>query len=412
MRIFFSVGEPSGDLHASNLIRHLKKRAPSIECCGFGGPKMRDVGCQLHFELTQFAVMYISGVLKNLRKFFFLIGQAEYFFKHYDVDAVVLIDYSGFNWWIAKKAKAAGIPVFYYGVPQVWAWAPWRIRKIKNYVDHVLCKLPFETPWFNKRGCNATYDGHPYFDQMHTQQYDLQAIEKYSAQRPLVVLLPGSRNSEVKLLLPLLLKSAEKIAEERPESNFAIACYSELHATDASVAAAESKIDFEVVHGKSQELMKAADVCLACSGSVSLELMFHRKPTVIVYKTSRLIAFLKFFLMRCNYFTLTNLIASESIQRTTWRTIDPDSRQGQAMLMPEYYTTSDCSDKVAARVAGWLEEPTQLQLISESLDVLASQYAKPGATSRAADYILNSLGAGEVENALAASKKAAGKKAA
>lgn len=391
MRIFFSVGEPSGDLHASNLIRFLRQRSPSIECCGFGGPKMRSAGCELHFELTQFAVMYISGVLKNLRKFFFLIGQAEYYFKHYEVDAVVLIDYSGFNWWIAKKAKAAGIPVFYYGVPQVWAWAPWRIRKIKKYVDHVLCKLPFETPWFNQRGCNATYVGHPYFDQMNSQEYDQSAIDTFSQQRPLVVLLPGSRNSEVKLLLPLLLKSAEKIAAGQPETKFAVACYSEQHKLAAELLATETSVDVELVHGKTQELMKAADICIACSGSVSLELMFHHKPTVIVYKTSRVIAFLKFFLMRCKYFTLTNLIASENIQRTHWRAIDPDSQDGEDMVMPEYYTTSDCSTKVANRVVSWLNEPEQMESITNELADMAGSYAKPGATSRAANYILNAL---------------------
>lgn len=408
MRIFFSVGEPSGDLHASNLIRFLHQRSPSIECCGFGGPKMRAAGCQLHFELTQFAVMYLSGVLKNLRKFFFLIGQAEYYFKNYEVDAVVLIDYSGFNWWIAKKAKAAGIPVFYYGVPQVWAWAPWRIRKIKKYVDHVLCKLPFETPWFNQRGCNATYVGHPYFDQMHSQEYDQDSIDRFSEQKPLVVLLPGSRNSEVQLILPLLLKSAEKIAASQPETKFAVACYSEQHQQDVQLATAELSIDIEVVHGKTQELMKAADICIACSGSVSLELMFHRKPTVIVYKTSRLIAFLKFFLMRCKYFTLTNLIASEGIQRTHWRAIDPDSKDGQEMVMPEYYTTSDCSSKVASRVIGWLNDPKQTKSLEDKLAAMASRYAKPGATSRAANYILNELDSSRsVESDFAESKKAA-----
>ena len=407
MRIFFSVGEPSGDLHASNLIRFLRARQPSIECCGFGGPKMREAGCELHFELTQFAVMYIWGVLKNIRKFFFLIGQAEYYFRNYPVDAVVLIDYSGFNWWIAKKAKAAGIPVFYYGVPQVWAWAPWRIRKIKKYVDHVLCKLPFEVDWFNKRGCNATYVGHPYFDQMHTQTYDEAVVERFADKQPLVVLLPGSRNSEVKLTMPILLRAAEKINAQVPSAKFAMACYSEAHAADAQQAVDDSGAECDVAYEVTQELMKASDVCVACSGSVSLELMFHRKPTVILYKLGKVIWFLKAILFRCKYITLTNLIASDNIERTDWRNIDPDSEMGAAMVMPEYLTTSDCSEKVANRVITWLNDPAQIQSNAEKLDSMAKKYAKPGATRRAAEYILNSLASkSHRQDNMAASKAA------
>ena len=135
MRIFFSVGEPSGDLHGANLIRGLQSRAKAdgteLQCIGFGGPKMKAAGCELKFDLTTMAVMFIAEVLKNLRLFFRLIGEADDYFAKNEVDAVVLIDYPGFNWWIAKKAKKHGIPVFYYGVPQIWAWAGWRIRKIR-----------------------------------------------------------------------------------------------------------------------------------------------------------------------------------------------------------------------------------------------------------------------------------------
>ena len=172
MRIFFSVGEPSGDLHGSNLIRRLKSQEPDIECVGFGGPKMAAEGCQLHFELTSMAVMFIVEVLKNIRFFFRLIDQANTYFEQNRVDAVVLIDYPGFNWWIARKAKKHGIPVFYYGVPQMWAYAPWRVRKLRRLVDHCLCKLPFEVDWFAQRNCHATYVGHPFFDQLQRQTYD------------------------------------------------------------------------------------------------------------------------------------------------------------------------------------------------------------------------------------------------
>jgi len=133
--------------------------------------------------------MFIAEVLKNIRLFFRLIGEADKYFAENEVDAVVLIDYPGFNWWIARKAKKHGIPVFYYGVPQMWAWAGWRIRKIRKFVDHVLCKLPFEVEWFKERGCQATFVGHPYFDQLVHQEYDNDFLSELGSQdRPLLTL--------------------------------------------------------------------------------------------------------------------------------------------------------------------------------------------------------------------------------
>ena len=253
-RIFFSVGEPSGDLHGSNLIRRLQTMDPAIECVGFGGEKMVAAGLQQHYDLTQHALMMFITVIKKLRFFFSLVDQAEEYMKTHQVDAVVLIDYPGFNWHIAKRAKRLGIPVFYYGVPQVWAWAPWRVKKIRKFVDHILCKLLFEKKWFEDRGCRATYVGHPFFDQLINQELDDSFIRGFKSQessscsvnlnnvdqdfaaeassettltlpledrssnesksaglidQQVLLLLPGSRNREVRDNLPDMLSAAK-----------------------------------------------------------------------------------------------------------------------------------------------------------------------------------------------------------
>ena len=123
MKIFFSVGEPSGDLHGANLIRELQQHDPGIECVGFGGPRMAAAGGQLLEDLTRLAVMWFARALANLHHFVRLFHVAKRYFRDHRPDAVVLIDYPGFNWWIARAAKRQGIPVFYYGAPQMWAWA-------------------------------------------------------------------------------------------------------------------------------------------------------------------------------------------------------------------------------------------------------------------------------------------------
>ncbi|MFK7770021.1 MAG: lipid-A-disaccharide synthase [Mariniblastus sp.] len=436
MRIFFSVGEPSGDLHGSNLIQRLKSQDPSLEFVGYGGPKMQAAGCELHFELTTMAVMFLEA-LKSIRFFFKLVGQADEYFKTNQVDAVVLIDYPGFNWWIARKAKKHNIPVFYYGIPQVWAWAPWRVRKIRKLVDHVICKLPFEVEWFAKRKCHATYVGHPYFDQLESQKYDeafvakvsgtqtqssagassVSSAESNSSQR-LLTLLPGSRDQEVRNVLPILIDSVKLILEETKDCKVAIASYNQRQqemsqkilneAIESDIVSSNgqpgisplSKIEIYV--GKTPELMKAAHVCIACSGSVSMELLHHRKPTVIVFKVKRWVMFVQSFMLITKFITLVNLIAAKDIRKRTWRPYCPDrdepsyaeSKQGDdrpRAVMPEYLTSGNPSKKVASRIQILLNDEEVYQAKKEEMNSLAIKYAKSGATNRAADYILTEL---------------------
>jgi lipid-A-disaccharide synthase len=155
MRIFFSVGEPSGDIHGANLIRALQRLRPDVDCVGFGGDRMQAAGCRLVYPLCQHAIMGVTRVVAEATTFVKLIGQAGRCFRERRPDAVVLIDYPGFNWWIARKAHAQGIPVFYFVPPQLWAWAGWRVNKMRRYVDHVLCSLPFEEAWYRERSVAA-----------------------------------------------------------------------------------------------------------------------------------------------------------------------------------------------------------------------------------------------------------------
>src|SRR3984893_700191 len=157
MRIFFCAGEPSGDIHGANLVRHLRQVDPTLECVGFGGDNMQAAGCPLLYPLCPLAVMGNVRVLTNVHSFLHLLSRADRFFRHHRPDAVVLIDFPGFNWWLARRAHFHGIPVFYFVPPQLWSWAGWRIKKMQRWVDHVLCTLPFEKPWYQARGVEAEY---------------------------------------------------------------------------------------------------------------------------------------------------------------------------------------------------------------------------------------------------------------
>jgi lipid-A-disaccharide synthase len=393
MKIFFSVGEPSGDLHGANLIRRLKLRDSSIECLGLAGPKMEQAGCRLLADLTSLAVMGFVRVLGMLPQFWRMLQIADRCFREERPDAVVLIDFPGFNWWIARRAKKHGIPVFYYGVPQMWAWAGWRVRKMRRLVDHVLCKLPFEQRWFHERGCEAIYVGHPYFDEMEQQQLDADFLARYGNRPgPLVTILPGSRTHEVTDNLRWLLKAAAIVHRRVPQVRFAIAAFREDHADTARAAVTEAGLPIDVFAGRTPDLIHLAHCTMACSGSVSLELLHHRKPTVIVYWVPRIFYWLAMrFFIKVKYVTLVNLLADPEPFADRPAPYDPHAPDAERVPFPEYPTYQDKSHQIAAHLVEWLTDRDAYAARVRQLDELKQRYAQSGASQRAADYILKQL---------------------
>jgi lipid-A-disaccharide synthase len=392
MRIFFSVGEPSGDLHGANLIRELRRRRPDCEIVGYGGPRMAAAGCMLHDDLTRLAVMWFARVLLNLHHFWDLVSRADRYFRHHRPDAVVLIDYPGFNWWIARRAKAHGIPVFYYGVPQLWAWAGWRVKKMRRYVDHVLCKLPFEEAWYRQRGCHATYVGHPYFDQLRAERLDESFLHTQKTGRgPLVAILPGSRTQEVEGNFRHFLKAAHLVHRAVPHVRFAVAAFKPTQADWIRRELAGSELPIEVHVGRTAELIHAADCAMAVSGSVSLELLYHTTPTVILYTVTRAAFFAQRFFRKVRYITLVNLLTTDDLFPKHVATYDPNDPADAGVLMPEYLTCQDKSAQVAGHVIEWLTQPARHAECVAKLTALKDQVGYGGASLRAAEYLLTEL---------------------
>jgi lipid-A-disaccharide synthase len=394
--VFFSVGEPSGDLHGANLIRSLRQFDPDICCVGYGGPRMQSAGCDLHEDLTRFAVMWIAKVIAHLPTFLRLLRRADRFFRQQTPSAVVLIDYPGFNWWIARRAKAHGIPVFYYGTPQLWAWAGWRIKKMRRLTDHVLCKLPFEETWFRDRGCNAHYVGHPYFDELASRALDKEFVAHFRAHGdgPLLTLLPGSRDQEVATNLPVLMKTAAIVKQRVEGLRIAVASFNQPQEITAQQCAKEFGTAFASIHvGRTAELIHLSDCCLACSGSVSLELMHHRKPAVIHYKIDRFAYALQDRFRTARFITLVNLLAAESITRAPGERICGSA----AEPFPEFLTWKDESSAMAQAVLQRLQDRALRESIERQLGQLCDKYGQPGASRRAALYLIQQLGSPAAE---------------
>jgi lipid-A-disaccharide synthase len=386
MEIFFSAGDPSGDQHAAHLIRELQKRRPDIRCTGFGGPQMKAAGCELHFQLTDLAVMGVLRVIPLLRKFFKLARQAEDYFNESRPDAVILVDFPGFNWSIARRAKEAGIPVFYFLPPQIWAWASWRVKRMKKYVDHVLCGLSFEPDWYAARGMQVEFVGHPFFDEVASCQLDEEfCARQQSSAEKIVGILPGSRNHEVKSNFPEFLKVIERCEAQYGDTKFLVANYRESQKEYCEKLYRKRgktmPIEFHV--GKTSEIIEIADCCAMVSGSVSLELLARTTPAVIIYKCGLLLFLMAHALREIDYFSLPNLFANREVY-------------------PEFHSVNSSARNIRrmhALIDYWLSDSWALEVKRTEIEKLKRNTVAFGAIAKTATAILEKLPAESISRA-------------
>ena len=259
-------------------------------------------------------------------------------------------------------------------------------------VDHSLCKLPFEPDWYRQHDCEATYVGHPYFDDFLNRKLDEEFIRGLGDE-PLLTVLPGSRKHEVENNLRMFLKTIDFVQRTVPNAKFAIASFNHHQANVARQMVEEhgGAAQPTVYVDRTRELIHKATCCLACSGSVSLELLHEQKPTVIHYKIDRFEDFLQRHFRRCKFITLVNLLTSER-RFEVGDEYDPnDVRQLSEAPFPEYLTTGDRSAEMAHHLIRWLSNEEYRQDAIDLLRPLRESFVKPGASKLAADYVLQKL---------------------
>jgi lipid-A-disaccharide synthase len=371
MRLFLCAGEPSGDLHGASLIRSLRQLQPNLEFVGYGGDRMAAEGCRLLYPLCHLAVMWFARVLAHAPTFLRLVSEADRYFRHHRPDAVVLIDYPGFNWWMARRAHFHGIPVFYFVPPQLWAWAGWRVEKMRRHVDHVLCTLPFEPAWYHERGVNAHYVGHPYFDELAHQRLDPGFLAEHAG-GPVVGLLPGSRTQEVQRNLSTLVRAAQHVHAARPDARFLVACFRPAQQQYIDAYLAKRDLPIQTFVGRTPEIIALSHAAVAVSGSVGLELLYRGTPSAVVYRIGKLDLWVGKKFMTSRYISLVNLLAEKE-------------------LFPEFLTDRCEAAAIAERVLTWLNDPVAYAAVCAELAALRWRVAEPGACERAAAYVLGAL---------------------
>lgn len=394
---YISAGEPSGDQHAAGLIRELKRRFPDADFLGFGGPEMKKAGCRIEYDLTSLAVMWFLQAILNIPLFARLLKRARETFRCDRPDMLILVDYPGFNYRLAKHAKAEGIPVCFFVPPQIWAWAQGRIEKTRRDVDFVISPLPFEQKWFSSRGVETVAVPHPFFDEMNAEPPDRGFIASLGAEaepappaefapsplpaEPILTLLPGSRRSEIAANLPEMARAARLVRDRVPGLRPIVAAYRSAQIPLIREILRREDADFPVYAGRTRELIAAGVCALSVSGSVSIELLALAKPAVIYYRVGRFALWFSRFFRRVKYISLVNLLAADAAEgesifcEGSRAPAEPTPRQREVMLFPELLTGRDRSADAAACLTAWLTDPDALARRRTELARLRAQVA-------------------------------------
>ena len=371
MRLFLIAGEASGDLHGAALAQQLLSLDSSLQLEGLGGPRMAAAGVDIRLDLTRYAVIGFTALFRLLLKFRRIFLDTCAYLLANPPDAVILIDYPGFNLRLARRLKAAGIPVIDFITPQVWAWKPGRKHAMARDISLGLSILPFEPAIFAQVGMPDEYVGNPLLDHLAVSSSLQEARQKLGVlpDQPLIGLLPGSRTSEVRTLWPTMLRTAELLQPHIPTARF-LGIVSE--SVPPQLYDIPTSLDWTPVAGPAWAERAALDVALTASGTAVLENGLLNVPTVVVYQTSPVNAWLVRHILRLPYISLPNIIAGRFVYPEYLQDACRPEWLCQAMLM--LFVDSDLRNAVL-----------------DGLAIVRRRLGPPGAAARAAASILSFL---------------------
>lgn len=314
-KVMIIAGETSGDLHAAHLVKSLKSYNHNIEIFGVGGNRMKEEGVDIICDIVDLAVVGFVEVLKNIGTFKKLFEKLLRLLDTKKPDAVILVDYPGFNLRFAKKAKEKNIPVIYYISPQIWAWGEKRITEIKKCVDKMIVIFGFEEELYKQAGIKVSFVGHPFLDIVKPLWKKEDTIRHLHARHHSlkISLLPGSRAKEIERHLPIMLKACEKIKEALPDTEFILSRRKELNSSIYNKIIVGSSIKPHSLENRPYEIMEASDLVIVSSGSATLETAIMQKPMIIIYKTSILTWLLAKNLIKIPDIGLVNVVAGKRI---------------------------------------------------------------------------------------------------
>lgn len=376
MKYYLVAGEASGDLHASNLMRSLKELDKEADFRFFGGDLMQSVGGALVKHYREMAYMGIIPVLLNARTILKNLAFCKQDIAKYAPDAVILIDYPGFNLKVAKYVKSRlGVSVYYYISPKVWAWKEYRVRSFKKYVDEMLCILPFEVDFFEKHNYKVHYVGNPTVDAIANRTYKGEAFEQFINDnqldnRPIIALLAGSRKHEISNNLPAMLQAV------RPYMVDYQVIVAGAPGIDPSFykTFADSVDRVNILFGQTYRILSQADAALVTSGTATLETALLGVPQVVCYRMvmPRMAYWAFKHILHTPYISLVNLICGKEVVKE---------------LFAKFFTV----ENIRKELHRILKVQSYRESMLENYEEMSRIMGEPGATERASKIIIRSI---------------------
>ncbi len=370
MRVMIIAGEASGDLHGSSVVRELKRRRPDCDIYGIGGDKMQAAGMDIIYHIRELSIMGFWEVVQHLPLIRSVERTLDALLKVRKPDVLVLIDYPGFNLRFARAARKYGIKILYYISPQVWAWNPGRVRKMKGVIDEMLVVFPFEVELYRKEGIDVEFVGHPLLEVLDEPQGKDEFCKRYGLNGDTFILglFPGSRRQEIENIFPAMLGAARLLHNEiGVQIAVGIASVLELDFIKSFV-----RDDFPVtlIQNATYDVMKNADVALVTSGTATLETACFGTPMIVVYKTSLVTYIIGRLLVRIKNIGLVNIVAGKKI-------------------VPELLQWNVTPQRLAGETLKMLHDERSRREISDNLSAVKGKLGTYGASARVADAVLS-----------------------
>jgi lipid-A-disaccharide synthase len=363
--LFLSAGDTSGDQHAARLVHRLRERVPDLSLEALGGPELQRADVPLHADLVSHAIIGIRPAMAAAPSLIGLLRTVAGAFDARRPDAVVLVDYPGLNLFVARLAHRRGIPVIYFVAPQLWAWAPWRVRRFARVVDEAFVIFPFEEAFFRNAGMSAEHVGHPLLDALPDSPPTVTDIS--DRPRP-VALLPGSRRREVRHHMPLLLETARSLAERHPDVSFHTAHVSPAERDNMCAAAEAAGVVLHVHDDDVHGVMASCRCALVASGTATLETAMFGTPLVVFYRITPLEERMRRWLLVPPYIGQVNLVTDQDVT-------------------PEVLLPDDAPAPLTAAAEPLLTDTETYRRQRAALDELRAASQGPGAVERAAELL-------------------------
>lgn len=372
MRVMIIAGEASGDQHSARLVEAVHAIDPSVEFFGIGGEHMRRAGVKTLVDSADMAVVGLVEIWAHRKTIFGALARMREILKTDPPDLLFLTDYPEFNLRLAKTAKQQGVKVLFYISPQIWAWRQWRVKTIRKRVDMMAVIFPFELDFYRRHDVSVRFVGHPLAGEVHASAGRDPLCEEFGLdpRRPVVGLFPGSRQSEVKRLMPIIIETAKQLQQQKPGIQFLLPVASTLSPDIFNPYLDADTPPITRLENRSYDVMAACDAIVTVSGTVTLEIALIGTPMVIINRISALSYFIAKQLVRVDHIGLCNIVAGKRV-------------------VPELIQYEARPEKISREIMNMLEQPDYTQSIKKELNKVRAKLSSEGEVTDLAELTLS-----------------------